>query len=85
MRKYLFIIGLSIIAWINAVILSYKAYQFQFLPVAERPLSFCDINAVFSCTQVLAHPASLIFGIPFPMIAFLVYPIIAGIALYGYI
>jgi uncharacterized membrane protein len=82
-KQYLSILWLSCIAWINAIYLSYQAYQAQFISASEKHLSFCDVNETFSCTQVLDHPASMVFGIPFPMIAFVVYPILAWIAIYG--
>jgi len=46
--------------------------------------SFCDINATYSCSDVLTHPAALVFGYPFPAVAMLVYPIIFVIAVLGY-
>lgn len=84
MKKYLAIILLSIVAFVNAGYLTDKAYYLKNTLASERPMSFCDINQTFSCTTVLDSPYSEIFGIPFPMIALFVYPIIALIAVLGY-
>ena len=84
MKKYLAILFLSVIAFANAGYLTYTAYELKRTPASERPMSFCDINQTFSCTAVLDSPYSEIFGVPFPMIAMIVYPIIAIIAFIGY-
>lgn len=84
MKKYIAIILLSLIAFINAGYLTNKAYFLKNTPVSERPMSFCDINQTFSCTTVLDSPYAEVFGLPFPLIALFVYPIIAFIAFLGY-
>jgi uncharacterized membrane protein len=84
MIKYLAITFLSAIAFANAGYLTYTAYELKNTPASERPMSFCDINQTFSCTTVLDSPYSEIFGVPFPLIAMIVYPIIALTALLGY-
>jgi uncharacterized membrane protein len=83
MNKYFAIIFLSIIAIFNAAYLSYKAYQFKFIetPVAS---SFCDISQTASCSEVLKHPLSQVFGIPFPWIALFVYPVLLLLTFLGY-
>ena len=75
---------LSVIAFANATYLTYTAYELKNTRASERPMSFCDINQTFSCTTVLDSPYAEIFGVPFPLIAMIVYPIIALIALLGY-
>lgn len=84
MKKYLAIIALSCIAFINALYLTDRAYYLKETPISERPLSFCDINSTFSCTNVLESPYSEVFGVPFPAIALFVYPILALLAFLGY-
>lgn len=85
MRKYLIILVLALIGVFNAAYLSYHAYDFWFGANADalRMLP-CDISATFSCSDILSNPRSLVFGIPFPMIALLVYPILTGLALWGW-
>jgi len=82
-NKYLLICGLSIIAFINATYLSYQAYEFRFSDVSLTS-SFCDISKNVSCTEVLKSPYSQVFGIPFPWIAFVVYPVLFWLAYLGY-
>jgi uncharacterized membrane protein len=85
MRKYLIIFILALIGVFNAAYLSWHAYDFWFGANADalRMLP-CDISATFSCSDILSNPRSLIFGIPFPMIALVVYPILSAIALWGW-
>lgn len=83
MRHYRTIIILSAIAIVNATYLSYKAYFFRFVDPLGLT-SFCDFSKFNSCSEVLRHPLSNVFGVPFPWIALLVYPIIFGLAWYGY-
>jgi uncharacterized membrane protein len=63
------------IAFVNAAYLTVHAYKLQEQQQSGRT-SFCDLSSSFSCTEVLAHPAAWIFGIPFPLIALFVYPIL---------
>lgn len=83
MKKYLWIIALSGLAIINAAYLSYKAYYFRYIGglAFDSP---CDINSTMSCTEVLKHPLANVFGIPFPWIALVVYPVLLGLAVWGY-
>ena len=83
MKKYLIIAGISSIALVNALYLSYKAYIFRYIDPIDAH-SFCDISKTASCTDVLRNPLSNVFGIPFPWIALVVYPVLIGLALYGY-
>lgn len=82
-NKFLIIQVLSIIAFINACYLSYKAYFVRFIDPFGFT-SFCDISKTFTCTDVLRHPLSEIFGLSFPWIAMLVYPIIFVLAFISY-
>ncbi len=82
-NKFLIIQILALIAFINASYLSYKAYFVRFVdPVGLS--SFCDISNVFSCTDVLRHPLSQVFGVSFPWIALAVYPVLFFVAFCGY-
>lgn len=83
MNKYRTIIILSVIAIVNAAYLSYKAYFFRYIDPAGLT-SICDFSKVNSCSEVLRHPLSNVFGIPFPWVALLVYPVLLGFAWYGY-
>lgn len=83
MKKYLYILILGFIALLNATYLSYKAYYFKFIDPMGLS-SFCDFSATASCTEVLRHPLSNVFSIPFPWIAMVVYPIILALAYFGY-
>jgi len=47
--------------------------------------SFCNINDTFSCSTVINHPLSRIYGVPFSVVALFVYPIIFLIALLWYL
>lgn len=83
-KKFLIISILSFLAVINASYLSYKAYFFRFIDPSGFS-SFCDVSSLFSCTDVLRHPLSQIFGISFPWVALIVYPILFVLAYTGYL
>jgi uncharacterized membrane protein len=83
MNKYRLIIILSGVAIVNAAYLSYKAYYFRYVDPLGLT-SFCDFSTFNSCSEVLRHPLSNVFGIPFPWVALMVYPILLGLAWYGY-
>ncbi len=83
MKKYLYIIGLSIVAIVDAAYLSYQAYVIRFVENSNVS-SFCDLAQNVSCTNVLYSPYSQIFGISFPWVALVVYPIILILAYIGY-
>lgn len=83
MKKYRIIIILAVVAFVNAAYLSYKAYYFRYIDPAGLT-SLCDFSQFNSCSEVLRHPLSNVFGIPFPWVAFVVYPILLGLAWYGY-
>ena len=84
MKKKFFIIQiLSVLAFINASYLSYKSYFVRFVDSAGLT-SFCDVSKIFTCTDVLRHPLSQVFGISFPWIAMFVYPVIFVLAFLGY-
>lgn len=79
------IIILAFLGIINAAYLSWEAYNIVF--AAKSGLlgtSICDINETFSCTSFMNNPRSRIFGIPFPMIALVVYPILFGLSLFAH-
>ena len=82
MKKSLIIAILSFIAIFNATYLSYKAYQFMYTGSVSS--SFCDLSQTSSCTEVLKHPLSRVFGIPFPWIALVVYPLLFALATAAY-
>lgn len=83
MKKYSIIVALASVAIVNAAYLSYKSYIYHFVD-PYRLTTICDFSRWSSCTDVLRNPLSLVFGIPFPWIALLVYPILLGLAWYGY-
>lgn len=89
MKKYIIILVLCIIAWGNAIYLSKQAYTLNqatyYWQSTEDISSFCDLSETASCTNVLKHPLSKVFGIPFPVIAFFVYPVLFFLTLYWYI
>lgn len=82
-KKYIIILILAIIALGNAIYLSAKAYQLLNPVEGVTISSGCDINATLSCTNVITHPDTMIFDIPFPYLAMLVYPIIILLTLWG--
>ena len=87
MKKFLIIITLSIIACANAVYLTYQSYAYERANELEKNTfsSFCDVNNQLSCTRVLQSPYAKFFGMPFPALAMVVYPVLALVALLGYL
>jgi uncharacterized membrane protein len=83
LKKYAIIATLALVAIVNAAYLSYKVYMFQFVD-PYKLTTICDFSTFSSCTSVLRHPLSLVFGVPFPWIALAVYPILLILAWYGY-
>lgn len=71
------------VAIVNAAYLSYKAYFFRYVDPTGLS-SFCDFSQTASCTEVLRHPLSQVFGISFPWIALLVYPVLFCLAWLGF-
>lgn len=82
-NKYFLIMLLATIATINATYLSYKAYTYHSTNQSTIQ-TVCDAFGRGSCSDVLAHPLSLVFGVPFPWIAMLVYPLLFAFAWRGY-
>lgn len=80
MKKLIAICILSFVAFINATYLTYENYRIEKLEVNSQVSSFCDINNILSCTNVLSSPYSKVFWLPFPAIAMIVYPLIFAIA-----
>lgn len=79
------IIILAFLGIINASFLSWEAYNIVFAQKTDLlGNSICDINATFSCTSFMHNEKSKIFGIPFPMIALVVYPVLFGLSLFVY-
>ncbi len=74
---YKIIIFISILATINAGYLTYTALTFE--------PGICSIVSTGgnSCLDALTHPATHIFGLPFPAIALIAYPLILLVALFG--
>ena len=83
MKKLFAICILSLIAFFNATYLTVENYKLESAVNKWSVSSFCDLNNVFSCTNVLSSQYSKVFGVPFPAIALVVYPIIFVIALLG--
>ncbi len=83
MKKYAYIMTLAGMAFINAAYLSYKAYVFQYVSKVDFS-TFCSFSGTNSCSNVLASPYSLVFGIPFPWIALIVYPVLFFLAWQGF-
>lgn len=81
-KKYLLIITLAVLALINAAYLSKHAYDFQIKNTGSKS-TFCDVSGSLSCSSVLESPYSKVFGVPFPWIALLVYPVLIVIGLIG--
>ena len=88
--KLIIISILSFWAFLNAFYLSYdwifvvqNIENNMYFPIWDISWwsSFCDINETLSCSSVLENPLSQIYGIPFPILAMIVYPIILLIAL----
>lgn len=77
---YSFVISICSVALANAAYLTHKAVDIKNGGGFD---SFCDINSNISCTNVLAHPLAQVFGIPFPMIALFVYPVLLALAVVG--
>lgn len=86
MKKYLIILALALVGVANAAYLSYHAYDFWFGANAEALRNLpCDISSMFSCSDILRNPRALVFGVPFPMIALIVYPLLTALAVSGWI
>lgn len=83
MKKLIAICIISLLAFVNATYLTIHSYQIEKVGKENITTSICDINSLFSCTNVLLNPYSKVFWLPFPAIAMLVYPIIFVIALLG--
>ncbi len=92
MRKYLIILILALIGVANAWYLTYETLEIFRAQTAGGPLGAlpCDISSSLSCSGILSNPRAIIFTIngfkvAFPMIAAFVYPLLALIALCGYV
>ncbi len=91
MRKYLIILVLALIGIFNAVYLSIPAYEYWNSANSQAlQMMPCDLSETLSCSGILQNPRAIIFSIgefkvAFPMIAVVVYPILALLALSGWI
>ena len=85
MKKLWVILILCIVAFANAVYLTNKAYELQGQKQEQGVKfdSFCDFNKSLACSPVLVSPYAKFFGLPFPAVAMVVYPILAIIAILG--
>ncbi len=86
-KLFVAVIVLAAFAFGNAVYLTTQAYTLK-IKMAESVgnySTFCDINSTFSCSNVLLSPRAQFFGLPFPAVAMVVYPIIFLVALLGYL
>jgi len=85
MKKLWVILILCVVAFANAFYLTSKAYELknQQQEQGVKFDSFCDFNKSFACSPVLLSPYAQFFGVPFPAVAMVVYPILALIAILG--
>lgn len=83
MKKLWVILILCAVAFVNAGYLVSKAYELKNQTQTAQFDSFCDFNKSFACSPVLLSPYAQFFGYPFPVVAFIVYPILALIAILG--
>lgn len=84
-KLYLLIMILSVIAWWDALYLTYNALSITANPfLGNSGQLFCDFNSTFSCSEVFRSDDAKIFWLPFPAIAILVYPVIFCLALLWY-
>jgi len=81
MNKYIVILILSAIAFVNASYLTWESYKIENGTATGN--SICDVNTTFSCSTVLKSPYAKIGGVPFPAVAMVVYPVIFLVALAG--
>ena len=86
-KLFVAVMVLAAFAFGNAVYLTNQAYTLKtkLAETAGTYSSFCDINSTFSCSNVLLSPRAQFFGLPFPAVAMVVYPIIFLVALLGYL
>lgn len=78
MNKLKAIIVLALISTFNAAYLTYEAYLLKLWKSTNEFI--CDINSTFSCSSVFKEDFSWMFGVPFSLIALIVYPIIMLVA-----
>lgn len=90
MKKYLIILALTLVGFGSALYLSIPAYEYwngaNSAALQSMP---CDISSTLSCSGILQNPRAIIFSIgdfhvAFPMVALVVYPMLALLALSGY-
>lgn len=81
MKRFLAITVLAALGTANAAYLSYEAFLIHF--GSGNASSFCDFSPSLSCSGALSSPYALLFGIPFPWIALVVYPALLILAILG--
>lgn len=80
MKKLYAILVLALISLWNAIYLTISAFNYKAWDTSKL---FCDVSDTLSCSSLFSFDFAWIFGIPFPAIAMVVYPIIALIAILG--
>ena len=82
--KLKIIIILWFVAFLNAAYLTNMAFNPKTeVQKAANPYA-CDINSTFNCSDVVANPlAYVVPGVPFPLVAMIVYPVLIFIAAWG--
>lgn len=80
MKKLYAILVLALLSLGNAIYLTIAAFNYK---AGDTSALFCDIGDTFSCSNLFSFDFAWIFGIPFPAIAMVVYPVIALIAVLG--
>ncbi len=85
MKKIYAILILAFISLWNAIYLTFAAYNLQaeLANTGEVSEFFCDVNDIFSCSNLFLQDFAWMFGIPFSAIAMVVYPIIFLLAFLG--
>lgn len=82
MKKIYAILALAFISFLNATYLTISAYSLKAEMAAsgETTEFFCDVNDMFSCSNLFMQDFAWMFGIPFSSIAMVVYPILFVLA-----
>ena len=82
MKKIYVILALAFISFLNATYLTISAYSLkaQIAASGEATEFFCDVNSVFSCSNLFMQDFAWMFGIPFSAIAMGVYPVLFVLA-----
>lgn len=73
------IIGCSVLGFLNALYLTVLFIEKTFL--GSTGPSVCDINATWSCSDVITSPFSKFLGVPICTVALFIYPAIVILAI----